>query len=295
MLKSFSTASSRAERPVVGRLLQQEDLALNTYHTFQAMLRRVFRLPSLRLDATEHYPSVWIAILSGAGLGLVWGIAARIWMRLISTRPEFTISGTAIILVIALVFGAFVGLAFAARRRGWQRWGHYLPRGLVVLFFVPFSGFAGAPLMLTVLLAALAVTHTAMVGLWIAATLAILLVVGTDIGVPPIIAVIVSAGAIALTVWNWIAPRWRGEARLRVADAWLQRAGRTIILLLAAAGFAFVAWQVVTDKPGWLAPVYVILYFCLLYPLFLALRVGLQSKASVASREATPGKSSDHE
>jgi len=119
----------------------------------------VFRLSSMHLDATEQYPAVWAAILSGAGLGLVWGIVARIWMRLISTKPEFTISGTAAILVIAMVFGAFVGFAFAARRRGWRRWGHYLPRGLAVAFFVPFGGFGGAPLMLTVLLATLAVTR----------------------------------------------------------------------------------------------------------------------------------------
>lgn len=268
---------------------------MDTYNTFQAVLRRVFRLPSMHLDATGRYPAVWAAILSGAGLGLVWGIAARIWMRLISTKPEFTISGTAAILVIAMVFGAFVGFAFAARRRGWRRWGHYIPRGLVVTFFVPFGGFAGAPLMFTVLLATLAVTHTAMVGLWVAAALAILLVVGTDIGVPPIIAVIASAGAVALTAWKWIAPRWHGEPRLLLVDTWLQKTGRTIVLLLAAVGFVFIARQVVTDKPGLLGPAYVFLYLLLLYPLFLALRVGLEPKASAASREATQLESGTQE
>ena len=257
-------------------------MKMDTHNAFQAMLRQVFRLPAMRLDATERYPPVWAAVLGGAGLGFVWGIAARIWMRLISTKPEFSISGTAAILVIATVFGACTGFAFAARRRGWRRWGHYLPRGLVVAFFVPFGGFGGAPLMFTVLLATLAVTHTAMAGLWVAAALAILLVVGTDIGVPPMIAVIASAGAVALTAWKWIAPRWHAEPRLLVVDTWLQRTGRTMMLLLAAVGFAFVAWQVVTNKPGWLGPVYVILYLCLLYPLFLALRVGLEPKASAA-------------
>lgn len=268
---------------------------MNTYNAFQAVLRRVFRLPSLHLDASERYPAVWAAILSGAGLGLLWGIASRIWMRLISTNPEFTISGTASILVIAMLFGAFVGFSFAARRRGWRRWGHYLPRGLVVAFFVPFSGFAGAPLMLTVLLATLAVTHTAMVGLWVAAALAILLVAGTDLGVPLTLAVIVSAGAVALTAWNGMAPRWHGEPRLFVVDTWLQRAGRTIMLFLAALGFVSVAGKILTDKPGWLGPVNVILYLCLLYPLFLALRVGLESKTPVASREATQLESSAQE
>lgn len=262
--------------------MQRENLELNTYNTFQAALRRVLFLPSMHLDATEQYPAVWVAILCGAGLGLVWGIAARIWMRLISTNPEFTISGTAAILVIAMLFGVFVGFAFAARWRGWRRWGHYLPRALVVIFFVPFSGFAGAPLMFTVLLATIAVTQTAMVGLWVAAALAILLVVGTDLGVPPILAVIVWVGAVALTAWKWIAPRWRGEQRLLVVDTWLQRGGRTIILLLAAVGFVSVAWQVMTDKPGLLGLAYVFLYLLLLYPLFLALRVGLEPKTDAA-------------
>ncbi len=275
--------------------MQQENLELDTYNTFQAVLRRVFRLPSMHLDATERYPAVWAAILSGASLGLVWGIAARIWMRLISTNPEFTISGTAAILVIAMVFGAFVGFAFAARRRGWRRWGHYLPRGLVVAFFFPFGGFAGVPLMFTVLLAALAVTRTAMVGLWVLAVLAILLVVGTDIGVSAIVAVIASAGAVALTAWKWIAPHWHNQPRLLLVDTWLERTARTILLLLATDGFVFVAWQVVTDKPGLLAPAYVFLYLLLLYPLFLALRVGLEPKASAASGEATQLESSTQE
>jgi hypothetical protein len=268
---------------------------LETHSSFQTVLRRVFRLPSMRLDATERYPAVWAAVLSGAGLGLVWGIAARIWMRQVSTKPEFTISGTAAILVIAMLFGSFVGFAFAARRRGWRRWGHYLPRVLAVAFFIPFGLAEGLPLMLTVLLASLAVTHAAVVGLWVAAALAILLVVGTDIGLPPIIAVIASAGAVALTAWKWIAPRRPSEPRLLVVDTWLQRTGRTTVLLVAAVGFVFVAYRVVTDKPGWLAPVYVLLYFCLLYTLFLALRVGLEQKASAASPEETQSRRSTKE
>jgi hypothetical protein len=260
---------------------ERENRELNTSTPFQAVLQ------PLHLDVTGRHPAVWAAILSGAGLGLAWGIAARIWMRLISTNPEFTLSGTAIILVIAMVFGACVGFAFAARRRGWRRWGHYLPRGLVVAFFLPFGGFAGAPLMVTVLLATLAVTRTALVGLWVLAGLALLLVAGTDFGVPAPVAVIASAGAVTLTAWKWIALRRRQEPRLVAVDTWLDRAGRTLLLLLAGVGFGSVAWQVMTDQPAVLATVYVGLYLLLLYPLFLALRVGLAPKAVAASREAT--------
>ena len=134
-----------------------------------------------------------------------------------------------------------------------------------------------------------------MVGLWVLAVLAILLVVGTDIGVPAIVAVIASAAAVALTTWKWFAPRWHNGPRLLLVNTWLERTGRTILLLLAAAGFVFVAWQVVTDKPGLLAPAYVFLYLLLLYPLFLALRVGLEPKASAASPEATQLRSSTQE
>ena len=260
---------------------------MRTYNAFQAMLRQVFRLPTMNLDATEQYPPVWAAVLGGAGLGLVWGIAARIWMRLISTKPEFSISGTMAILVIATVFGAWTGFAYAARRRGWRRWGHYLPRSLVVAFFIPFGIARGLPLMLTVLVATLGVTQRAVVGLWVLAVLSILLVVGTDIGVPAIAAGIALAGAVALTAWKRIVRPWRDGHRLLLVDTWLERIVRTLLLLLAVAGFGFVAREVVTSKSGLLAPLYVLFYLILLYPLFLALRVGLESGASTGSREAT--------
>lgn len=254
-------------------------------NALQATLRRVLRLPSMHLDAAEHRPSVWAAVLGGVGLGLAWGILARIWMRLVSTNPEFTIAGTAGILAIATLFGAFAGLAFAARRRGLRRWGHYVPRGLAVAFFLPFGTAAGAPLMLTVLLATLAVTQKEVVGAWVLAALAVLLVVGTDLGVPVIVAGIMPAAAVALTVWRWIALRRQDAHRPLAVDAWITRLARTILLLVAAGGFWFVSWQVITDKPGLLAPVYVVLYLILLYPLFLALRIGLEPRGSAEPRE----------
>lgn len=251
------------------------------------MLRQVFQLPTMNLDATEQYPPAWAAVLGGAGLGLVWGIAARIWMRLISTKPEFSIPGTVAILVIATVFGAWTGLAYAARRRGWRRWGHYLPRSLVVAFFIPFGMAEGLLLMLTVLAATLAVTQRAVVGLWVLAVMAILLAVGTDIGVPVIAAGIALAGAVALTAWKLIVRRWRDGHRLLLVDTWLERIMRIPLLLLALAGIGFVTREVVTGKPGVLGLLYVLVYLILLYPLFLALRVGLEPSASTGSRAAS--------
>jgi len=256
-------------------------------NAFLALFRYLFRLPWLHLDATEHHPPVWAAVLSGASLGLMWGIAARIWMRLISTQPEFSIPGTVAILLIATFFGTFVGFAFAARRHGWRRWRHYLPRGLVVTFFLPFGIAGGMPLMLTVLLMTLAVTHTAVVGVWVLAALTLLLVVATDIDVPAIVAIITPAGAIALTMWKWITPRWEGRLGIRRVDAWLERLVRMILLLLAAGIFGIVAWEIANDKLGLLAVVYVLCYVALLYPLFLALRVGLEPLVAGETRHST--------
>ena len=124
------------------------------------MLQRVYWFPRELLDARDQRAHVWRALGVGAGLGLAWGIVARIWMRLISTNPEISVSGTTIILVVATVFGACAGLAYAARRGGWPRWAHYLCRVLVVLTFIPFGGGGGGPLMLTVLLATVGLTQT---------------------------------------------------------------------------------------------------------------------------------------
>ncbi len=63
------------------------------------------------------------ATLAGCGLGFAWGIAARVWMRLISTTPEFSWAGTLGIIGLSGIFGAGVGAATAARRAtGWRRW-----------------------------------------------------------------------------------------------------------------------------------------------------------------------------
>ncbi len=239
-----------------------------------SVIQQALLSPIMRLDASERHPSVRAAILGGAGLGLLWGIAARIWMRLISTHPEFSIPGTVAILSIATLFGTFVGLAFAARRRGWRRWGHYVPRTLAVMFFIPFGIAGGLPLMLTVLVATLGLTRRAAAGWWVIAGLTLLLANATDIRVPPSLGISAVVGALALTIWRWLVGR--SGPRLLQADVWLERIGRASVVLFAAFGVWFVASEILADKSDWLGPVYVLLYLVLLYPLFLALRVGLE-------------------
>jgi hypothetical protein len=217
----------------------------------------------------------------------MWGIAARLWMRLITTTPEFSIPGTAAILIIATVFGAFAGSAFVARRRGWRGWGHYVPRSLTVIFFIPFGIAGGLPLMLTVLVATLGITQRAVIGLWVVTGLVMLVNVSTDMVIPMIVMVSLPAGAIALTGWKWFIRHWHSAPWLITVDILLERIGRAILLLLAAFGLWTVALGIMTDKPMFLGLVAIFYYLLLLYPLFLGLRVGLKPKASAASREAT--------
>ncbi len=259
---------------------------MHKQHVFPSIFQRVLRLPTLHLDAADRRPQVWAALLGGAGLGCLWGIAARIWMRLIATQPEFTVEGTAIILIISTLFGTWAGLAFAARRRGWRRWGHYLPRSLAVLFFIPLGMGGGLILMLTVLLATLAVTQSAMVGMWILLILLLPLTAAVGLGGGGI--ELVAGGglalAVALTAWKWYARRRKHPGTQRV-DRWLERIVRTLLMLLAFAGVWDVALDVLSAKPGWRAPLYIILYLILLYPVFLALRIALQPRQAHSQDE----------
>jgi len=75
----------------------------------------------LALYATTR-PSRLRLALAGATVGFGWGVAARAWMRLISTEPEFTWSGTGYILGACTVAGLLLGAAEASRRRGAMRW-----------------------------------------------------------------------------------------------------------------------------------------------------------------------------
>jgi hypothetical protein len=60
------------------------------------------------------------AAAGGFAAGLLWGVAARVWMRLISTAPEFSWSGTAMILGSTAVGGLVFGFLYGARQAGWS-------------------------------------------------------------------------------------------------------------------------------------------------------------------------------
>ena len=61
--------------------------------------------------------------LAGLLVGAGWGIAARGWMRLVSREPEFSGSGTLLIVAISAVLGLGMGVSVVARHTtGWRRW-----------------------------------------------------------------------------------------------------------------------------------------------------------------------------
>lgn len=65
---------------------------------------------------------MWRHAAAGLVLGAAWGVAARAWMRLISTDPEFSWSGTLLILMFAAAGGLGMGLISGARASGRRAW-----------------------------------------------------------------------------------------------------------------------------------------------------------------------------
>ena len=60
--------------------------------------------------------------LAGLGLGLLWGVAARIYMRLLAENPSFSWVGTLFILGLAALLGTGLGLVHCAQSEGRRRW-----------------------------------------------------------------------------------------------------------------------------------------------------------------------------
>lgn len=90
-------------------------------------------------------------IISGALGGLLWGILMRLWMRFISTDPEFSWSGTGFILGAAFLAGLGLGTAYALSRKGRRGWWRLF--GLPVILL---GGGAGSIMLPGVILGGLA-------------------------------------------------------------------------------------------------------------------------------------------
>ena len=61
---------------------------------------------------------MWRQAAAGFVIGAGWGVAARVWMRLISTDPDFSWSGTLGIIMFAALAGLGLGLVSGARAGG---------------------------------------------------------------------------------------------------------------------------------------------------------------------------------
>jgi hypothetical protein len=70
----------------------------------------------------------------GFAAGVVWGAVARLFMRLLSTSPEFSWSGTLFILGVGAVTGTCVGVVHAARVSGRSAWWRLAGLPALILF-----------------------------------------------------------------------------------------------------------------------------------------------------------------
>ncbi len=116
------------------------------------------RLPVKRPGSGDCSASA--IVILGPLAGLVLGIVARLWMRLISKAPEFSWSGTIFIVLAFTVAGTGHGVSWAVRRAGARRrWSTVARTAAVVLTLPIFTG-AGAMMLPTVLGASVAGART---------------------------------------------------------------------------------------------------------------------------------------
>ena len=79
----------------------------------------------------------YLIIPAGLLGGLLGGIIARLWMRWISTYPEFSWSGTLFIVIGFAIFGAVQSTIYTVRRKPRRKWILILLRILGVIFTIP--------------------------------------------------------------------------------------------------------------------------------------------------------------
>lgn len=91
--------------------------------------------------------------------GLAWGMIARLWMRFISTNPEFTWSGTLFIVIGFGIAGLAQSGAYLGRRANLARPAMTALRVVAVIALLPLGVAAGASMFPTIILATLALTH----------------------------------------------------------------------------------------------------------------------------------------
>ncbi|MFA5774289.1 MAG: hypothetical protein WC864_02810, partial [Ilumatobacteraceae bacterium] len=92
--------------------------------------------------------------------GIVLAVIARLWMRWISTDPEFSWAGTIGIIVVFILFFTGHSIVFLGRQRGWSRKWLTVARVFASIISLGMFGAAGASMFPTVLTASLGLGRT---------------------------------------------------------------------------------------------------------------------------------------
>lgn len=98
----------------------------------------------------------WKIILAAVFGGLTLGIVARLWMRWISTDPEFTWAGTLGIVISFTIFATTQATIYVLRKRVISRRLTSVIRGIGTFLTLPLFTAAGAVMFPTVILASIA-------------------------------------------------------------------------------------------------------------------------------------------
>ncbi len=115
--------------------------------------------PSIQEGAAGRRVPAPVVLLGGLLGGLVWGIDARLWIRFITTDPEFSWTGTLFIVIGFGIAGLAQSGAYLGRRAGLRRSRMTVLRVVTFASLLPLGMAAGGPMFPAIVLAPLAITH----------------------------------------------------------------------------------------------------------------------------------------
>lgn len=114
-----------------------------------------------RLLALAQRSPLAIVLIVGLAAGVMWGVNARLWMRFISTSPEFSWAGTLFIVLGFGVVGLAQSAAYLGRRAALRRRAMTALRVVAIIGLLPLGVAAGASMFPTIILGTLALTQRA--------------------------------------------------------------------------------------------------------------------------------------